>query len=323
MALAGRTVLVTGASGFIASHVVKGLLEKGCDVHATVRNPQSQESVAHLLSLPGADQHLKLFQADLLQPACFQEAIKGCDGVLHMATPVIHNAEDGEKEMYEPGMKGLESILAAMEEVNKEDSKIKTFVLTSSVAAMAPLKEPSIKDESTWSDVKDLRARSRWYALTKTAQELRAQEWASVHKDTVRYVSINPTMVYGPVLGHKLNAGMTLLAKWLNEGMEKVPDDTFSFVSVFDCADMHVSAYEREEVSGRFLCAAESLHFNDILAKFKALHSKMPDFTPVESSEKIATQFDHTRMKILCPNFRDTDTIFKDAYQSLVGRNVI
>jgi nucleoside-diphosphate-sugar epimerase len=85
----GTTVCVTGASGFIASWLVKLLLERGYTVRGTIRNP---DKAKFLLQLPGASDCLKLFSADLLEPGSFDEAVAGCDGVFHVASPLIVEA---------------------------------------------------------------------------------------------------------------------------------------------------------------------------------------------------------------------------------------
>ena len=84
----GKTVCVTGASGFIASHCVQQLLATGYTVHGTVRSLENREKVAHLEALPFAATRLKLFEADLLVDGSFDAAVAGCDAVLHTASPL-------------------------------------------------------------------------------------------------------------------------------------------------------------------------------------------------------------------------------------------
>src|SRR5690242_3447251 len=81
-------VLVTGASGYIASWIVRFLLEDGYTVRGTVRNPDRAEKLAHLNKL--SDAHpgkLSLFKADLLDDGSFAEAMDGCQLVIHTASP--------------------------------------------------------------------------------------------------------------------------------------------------------------------------------------------------------------------------------------------
>jgi len=99
-----------------------------------VRDPTNESKVNHLKALEGAKEKLELFKADLLEEGSFDECLKGCEGVIHTATPVIIGSKDGENDVYKPGMKGLKNVLTSVE---KTDT-IKKFVLTSSMAAMAP-----------------------------------------------------------------------------------------------------------------------------------------------------------------------------------------
>jgi len=84
---ASTRVCVTGATGYLAGHVVQQLLEKGYTVHATCRNPHYEKSVAHLKALPQAGKLLRIFKADLCVPGSFDDAVAGCTYVLHTASP--------------------------------------------------------------------------------------------------------------------------------------------------------------------------------------------------------------------------------------------
>uniref|UniRef100_A0A803KP24 NAD-dependent epimerase/dehydratase domain-containing protein n=1 Tax=Chenopodium quinoa TaxID=63459 RepID=A0A803KP24_CHEQI len=87
----GQVVCVTGASGFIASWLVKLLLHHGYTIHAIVHD---QTKVEHLLGLEGAKERLHLFKANLIEVGSFDSAISGCHGVFHTASPVPFAVED-------------------------------------------------------------------------------------------------------------------------------------------------------------------------------------------------------------------------------------
>ena len=109
-----RTVLVTGANGYLASHIVKQLLDKQYNVHACVRNADNVSSVQHLLNIPktnngigGRKQQLTLFSTGDMGDASlygrYDKPLIGCDAVIHAATPLspkLNGREfDGERDM--------------------------------------------------------------------------------------------------------------------------------------------------------------------------------------------------------------------------------
>jgi nucleoside-diphosphate-sugar epimerase len=105
-------VCVTGAAGFIASHVIIDLLEDGHVVHATVRDLGDDTKRAHLDVLeeryPGK---LQCFEADLLEPGSLDAALEGCDALIHTATAVILAAPDPQKQIIDVAVKGTQNVL--------------------------------------------------------------------------------------------------------------------------------------------------------------------------------------------------------------------
>ena len=85
-----KKVLVTGGTGFIAGWIIKHLVEEGVTVHATVRDPDDKQKVAHLVELsennPG---EIILFKSDLLERGSFNAAAKDCNIVFHTASPFL------------------------------------------------------------------------------------------------------------------------------------------------------------------------------------------------------------------------------------------
>ncbi|KAJ6768857.1 hypothetical protein OIU74_022504 [Salix koriyanagi] len=80
-------VCVTGASGYLASWLVKRLLLSGYHVTGTVRDPENEKKLAHLWRLEGAKERLRLVKADLMEEGSFDDAIMECSGVFHTASP--------------------------------------------------------------------------------------------------------------------------------------------------------------------------------------------------------------------------------------------
>ena len=108
-------VLVTGANGYVASWLVKRLLERGFDVHATVRDPHDPEKTGHLSEIaddcPG---RLSFFRADLLDPDAFDRPMAHCDLVFHTASPlIVRDVDDPVRDLIEPATRGTRSVLEA------------------------------------------------------------------------------------------------------------------------------------------------------------------------------------------------------------------
>jgi uncharacterized protein YbjT (DUF2867 family) len=85
-----RLALVTGGSGYVASWIIKMLIEEGINVNATVRDPSNADKVQHLVALAKTTEaQLKLFKADLLDPGSFDDPMRGCEPLIHMASPLL------------------------------------------------------------------------------------------------------------------------------------------------------------------------------------------------------------------------------------------
>src|SRR5947207_3157184 len=145
------TVLVTGGSGFVGSHVVLQLLNAGHTVHTTVRSVKKEESVRAMLRAAGAEagSRLTVFAADLTSDSGWPEAVAGCDCVIHVASPLSDVARKTEAEVIAPARDGSLRVLRAA-----RDAKVKRVVMTSSCGAVyygyPPRAEPF--DETNWSN---------------------------------------------------------------------------------------------------------------------------------------------------------------------------
>lgn len=100
-----KPICVTGANGFVATHIVQQLLQKGYTVHGTVRNLKDAKKYDHLTKLPNAAQNLKLFEASLTNDGDFDAAVAGCDIVMHTASPYALDVKDAQKDLVDPAIK--------------------------------------------------------------------------------------------------------------------------------------------------------------------------------------------------------------------------
>lgn len=175
-------VLVSGASGFVASHCVLQLLSAGYTVRGTVRSLKNEAKVAFLRGLPHAQQRLQLVEADLEDEKSWIPAVAGCKYVLHVASPFPMENPQHEDDLIRPAVKGTLSVLQAA----AESGCVARVVLTSSVVAInsmagdahATSKEKGtahVFTEDDWTDV----SKAPPYAKSKVLAEAAAWKVSS------------------------------------------------------------------------------------------------------------------------------------------------
>ncbi|KAL5980321.1 NADPH-cytochrome p450 reductase [Asimina triloba] len=264
---AGQTVCVTGAGGYIASWLVKLLLEKGYTVKGTVRNPEDPKN-CHLKALEGAEKRLILCKADLLDREGMQEAINGCDGVFHTASPVTDDPE----QMVEPAVNGTKNVINAA-----ADAGVRRVVFTSSIGAvyMDPNRSPDeVVDESCWSDLDFCKNTKNWYCYGKAVAEQAA--WEVSRERGVDLVVVNPVLVLGPVLQPTINASIVHVLKYLTGSAKTYANSVQAYVDVRDVAAAHILVLETPSASGRYLCAESVLHRGDVVHILANLFPQYP-----------------------------------------------
>ena len=124
-------ILVTGASGYLSTHVIKQLLESGLRCRGTVRSLTNKSKVDPLRALvKNAKYELELVEADLLDESSWIAAVKDCTHVIHTASPVPSHVPEQENEVILPALNGVLNVFRACVQ---EGSKVKRVALTSSM----------------------------------------------------------------------------------------------------------------------------------------------------------------------------------------------
>jgi nucleoside-diphosphate-sugar epimerase len=259
-----KPVMVTGANGYVASWLVKRLLDEGITVHAAVRNPNNEEKLSHLKEAAEASNgEIKFFQGDLMKEGSYKEAMEGCELVYHTASPFTTDVKDPQKELIDPAVNGTANVLNSANEV----SSVKRVVVTSSCAAIYTDAIDSVNapggklTEEIWNTTASLDYQP--YSYSKTLAEKKA--WEIVESQS-RWdlVTINPCLVVGPALNpHNTTSETVNILKMLGGGDMKMgaPKMGVGIVDVRDVAEAHFKAGFTPEAKGRYITAGHCTDF--------------------------------------------------------------
>ncbi|XP_031495231.1 phenylacetaldehyde reductase-like [Nymphaea colorata] len=318
----GKVVCVTGASGYIASWLVKLLLERGYTVRATVRDPDDPKKTEHLRALEGASERLHLFKADLLDEGAFDSAVSGCEGVFHTASPFFIETQDPQAELLDPAVKGTVNVLRSC----AKTPSIRRVVVTSSMAAVAVARRTrtpdTVVDETWFSDADFCREIKSWYVLSKTLAE--EQAWKIAEEAKMDIVTINPAMVIGPLLQPTLNTSAAAILK-LIDGSPTFPNTTFGWVHVKDVAEAHILAFEDASASGRY-CLVESVaHFSEIVKILQDLYPDCKLPTKCADDQPLSPTYQVSKEKVekLGINYIPLQVSLKETVESLKEKKFV
>jgi dihydroflavonol-4-reductase len=261
------TVLVTGGSGFVGSHIILRLLEEGHVVRTTVRSLEREPAVRAMLEGAGAKQgnRLSFFAANLERDAGWAEAVSGCDYVLHVASPLPTGAPKTEDEVIIPARDGTLRVLRAA-----RDAKVKRVVFTSTCGAIYyghPMQKPAF-DETSWTN---LDGEMSAYVKSKAIAERAAWDFMAAQGGELEFTTVNPSGIFGPVLGPDYASSIELV-KRLMDGMPGCPQLYFGVVDVRDVADLHLLAMTAPAAKGeRFIAVSgDAMSMLDVAKVLKA-----------------------------------------------------
>jgi len=245
-------VLVTGGSGFVASHCLVRLLEQGYEVVTTVRSLAKADEVRQLLRVGGVDEKaiagVSFVEADLTSDKNWSEAVRGCAYVLHVASPIFLVLPQDENEMIRPAVDGALRVLRAA-----RDGGVKRVVMTSNFGAVGYSHKDRTRQitEESWTNPDEPGLSS--YNKSKVMAERAAWDFMAREGGSLELAVTNPTAVFGPALNGVLSSSFGLL-KALLQGMKSIPDMTMNVVDVRDLADLHLAAMLHPRAAGqRFL----------------------------------------------------------------------
>ncbi len=250
----GKTVLMTGGSGFLGGWCIAALLDRGYAVRTTIRDLVREEHVRSQVAAAGADAggRLTVLAADLNSDDGWSDAVAGCDYVLHTASPFPPKQPKDPDELIAPARDGALRVLRAA-----LDAGVERIVMTSSVAAVRGGGAPvggSVYTERDWTDGDD--AGLTPYTRSKAIAEREAWKLVEDAGAGDRLAVVNPGAIIGPALSDDVSFSLQLVERLL-KGMPAVPRLGFSFVDVRDVADLHIRAMERPPAGGKRFIAVD------------------------------------------------------------------
>ncbi|XP_050262618.1 tetraketide alpha-pyrone reductase 1 [Quercus robur] len=309
-------VCVTGASGFLASWLVKRLLLSGYHVTGTVRDPGNEKKLTHLLSLEGARERLRLVKADLMEEGSFDDAIMGCHGVFHTASPVLKPSSDPKAEILDPAIEGTLNVLRSC----KKNPSLRRVILTSSSSTVRVRDDfdPNIPlDETFWSSVELCERLQLWYALSKTLAERAA--WEFCNKNGIDLVTILPSFLVGPSLPRDLCSTASDVLGLLKGETEKFHwHGRMGYVHIDDVALCHILVFENETAHGRYLCSSTVLDNDELASLLAERYPSLPIPKRFEPLNRPYYEFNTSKFKSLGCKFKSIQEMFDDCIASLV-----
>ncbi|XP_042031263.1 putative anthocyanidin reductase [Salvia splendens] len=315
-------VLVTGGEGYLASFLIKKLLERGYIVNATLRNLSDDATVGFLKGLTHSQTRLHLFEADIYNPGDFEVAIQGCAFVFHVATPLQHNENS---TRYKNTTEAAVDALKMIAESCVRCKTVKKLIYTASAMAVSPLKD----DGSGYKDVVD---ETCWTPLNLTyypmfsdyiySKALTEKEALRYNKHGIEVVCLVCGLIGGEATKSFVSASAYMLLaqamkdETLYKSLRELENlgSKVAIVHVQDVVEAHIFAMETSEMNGRYLVASDFLKSTEIAS---LIHKHFPDIAiPKEFIEdtKRETKWDSRKMQDLGFEYKcDADKIICDS----------
>ena len=300
------TVLVTGGSGYIAGFIIRQLIAEGWTVNTTIRNLTREAEVRGWLAVD--DSKLNFFAADLMSDDGWADAVAGCSHVAHVASPLPSNAPTSDDELIVPAREGA---LRALRFAHA--AGVKRLVMTSSVAAIAygHGRGKQHFTETDWTNVDSPDAYA--YVKSKTIAERAARDWMAANGAGMEFVTVNPSLVLGPLLTGDFSTSLEAIKKLLEGSLPGLPNFGFSVVDVREVADLHVQCLTAPDMAGeRFIAAGPFMMMKDVAAILKdglgADARKVPTRRLPDFLVKLSAMFDPVVRQVVgeLGNVRDT-----------------
>tara|TARA_B100000963_G_scaffold242705_1_gene212464 strand:+ start:8076 stop:9086 length:1011 start_codon:yes stop_codon:yes gene_type:complete len=274
-----KQVLVTGANGFIALHCISKLLDNGFKVKGSLKDLKKESLVRDALGTKLNRENFEICKLNLLEDQGWAEATSNCDYLLHIASPCVIKEPKHENEIIDPAVNGTLRAIKAAHKAN-----VKKIVITSSIGSIIYGHNKNICDSKDWTDVSFSVGA---YIKSKTLAEKAAWDYLDkLKRSKLSMTSINPGMVFGPILSNQINStSASLILKMINGRFPALPNIYFSVVDVRDIAKLHVDSLTNDNSDHKRIIAASSkaipfIEISKILRKlgyYKSTLKLVPD----------------------------------------------
>jgi dihydroflavonol-4-reductase len=243
-------VFITGATGFVGSHVAQELSRRGADLRILIRSTSKLENLA---GLPA-----ETVTGDLLQVDALRSAVSGCDAVMHVAADYRLWVTDPEK-MHATNVVGTRELLR----IAREEG-VRRVVYTSSVATMGFFYDGRLADEATPVSL------AKMIGHYKRSKYLAEQEAVTAARDGQQVIILNPTTPIGSGDIKPTPTGR-IVVDFLNRKFPAYMDTGLNLVDVNEVARTHVDALEAGRPGERYILGGENLTLKQLLDKMSAI----------------------------------------------------
>ncbi|ODV81309.1 NAD(P)-binding protein [Suhomyces tanzawaensis NRRL Y-17324] len=293
------TVFVSGATGYIAQHLVQQLLDKNYTVIGSVRSEAKGENLkAHF---PKNFEYVVV--PDMGKEGAFDAALQKYPEIsafLHTASPYNFSDEDVENNLLKPALEGTRNALASAKAYGKN---VKRFIVTSSYAAHSwtHLVDKTIPEdirvtEESWTEISWEQAKANGlvaYIASKAIAEKEVWRFQKEENPSFDIAAVNPTYVFGPHLfDSEVKAPLNESTEAVNSFLKlKSEDDIFQykglFIDVRDVATAHVVALEKPEASNQRIILSAGPFSQQVI--LNEVHESFPELKHLPKGDPAST----------------------------------
>jgi len=261
-------LLITGATGYLASHIIQILLQEGYKVRGTVRSLAKKDKNQFLYDLvPEKKDNLELVEADLTNKDSWPKVLEGVEYVFHVASPIYPSVPKDEMEIIRPAVDGTLNVLEAAVKAGA-----KKVVVTSSCLAIFVGNAGRVLTEDDWSKEEVIKG----YPKSKLLAEKAAWEFYEKNKDKIEMTVINPALILGPEFTKQGNASEGLVSEIIKGNFPGVMDVNMVLVDVRDAAKAHVNGMFKPNTNGkRYIVSSGTYPLGDVIKIAKEEFGKL------------------------------------------------